>query len=144
MHASAVFPAAVVSAFCGRWRKKSLAPGQFPKIRKREKKRKNQTDLLPARFGRKETERKKRGALLFAFFLFCCSGICPGGKRKKPFRYMKSERQFICENICAKTVGHKKIPLQFGLLGKSQEETIAKRRNCFIFPLLFFVWRRLR
>ena len=75
---SAVLPAAVVSAFCGRWKKESR-PGSVSQDPKEEKK-KNQTDLLPARFGRKETEREKKGGsiIICLFPLYVAVVYAPG------------------------------------------------------------------
>ncbi len=83
---SAVLPAAVVSAFCGRWKKESR-PGSVSQDPKEEKK-KNQTDLLPARFGRKETETEKKrgggGHYYLPFPPFVAVVYAPG-KRKSHF-----------------------------------------------------------
>ncbi len=82
-HASTtVFPAAVVSAFCGRWRKESR-PGSVSQDLKEKKKEKSNRFVARTLWQKGNGDRKKGGAIIICLFPLLLQWYMPRGVKEK-------------------------------------------------------------
>ena len=138
VHASAVLPAAVVSAFCGLWKKESR-PGSVSQDQEKEKKRKIKQICCPhALAERKQRERKRGGGIIICLFpLYVAMVNAPRGKGKSIFD-IKRETIYLWKYLRKNGRTHTHIRFNLVFLGKARRKQLPKEENAS-FSLFFFL-----